>query len=178
MALIPASTEVTPRLIFNSGYIDIGTSRLVDVDNVSIELSFGEKELRRLNSIKMAAHKRMTFKCSLKAKVKSINQEVMAAIMGTSASDTPSGSLITVKDGQYTAQINPVFTAYVDDDAAKPIQFQFTDAIFTRFPTTANLEDFGEQDLEMTARDVAVHYFEFAELKTIGGLCLLEAHPA
>lgn len=175
MPLISAGSELTPRLIFNSGYIDIGSDRLVNVDNVSIELSFGEKELRRLNSIKMGAHKRTTFKCSLKAKVKSINQEVFAIVMGASAVDTPSGSLISVTDGQ-TAQIDPVFTAYVDDDPTKPIQFQFTDAIFTRFPTMANLEDFGEQDLEMSARDVNVHYFEFAELNTVGGLCELEAY--
>ena len=175
MPLISPGTPLTQRLLFNSGYLDLGASRLVDVENVSVELTFAEKELRRLNSIKMGAHKRCTFKCSLKAKVKSINQEVFAAIMGTSAADTPSGTLITVKDGQ-TTTINPVFTGYVDDNASYPIQFQFSDAIFTRFPTSVTLEEYGEQDLEMSAIDVSVHYFERAELKTIGGCCTLEAH--
>jgi hypothetical protein len=158
MPLIPAGTPVSERLIFNSGYLDFGSSQLVDVDNVSIEISFGEKELRRLNSIKMASHKRSTFKCSLKAKVKSINQEIMALLMGTITVDG-SGHLITVKDGQ-AAQLDPVFTGYVDDDVLKPIQFQFTDAVCTRLPTAANLEEFGEQDIELSARDVSVFYYE------------------
>jgi FlaG/FlaF family flagellin (archaellin) len=95
--------------------------------------------------------------------------------MGTSAADTPSGTLITVTDGQATT-INPVFTGYVDDNASYPIQFQLTDAIFTRFPTSVTLEEYGEQDLELSAIDVSVHYFERAELKTIGGCCTLEAY--
>jgi hypothetical protein len=175
MPLISPGTPVTERLLFNSGYIDLGSSRLVDVQNVSLEITFVEKELRRLNSIKMAAHKRAGFKCTLKGKVKSINQEMLAAAMGTSAADTPTGTLITVKDGQQTT-LNPNFTGYVDDDAAKPIQFQFTDAIFTRLPTNANLEDFGDQDFELSARDVSVFYFEVAKLNTVGGIITTEAH--
>ena len=158
MPLISAGTPVNERLLFNSGFIDFGSNRLVDVDNVAVDITFSEKELRRIASIKIAAHKRATFKCGLKAKIKSMSKEVYAAILGTSAVDG-TGELITIKDGQPTT-LNPVFTAYVDDDLTKPIQFQFTDAICTAIPLTVNLESFGEVDLTLTARDVSIFYYE------------------
>ena len=158
MPLISTGTPVSERLLFNSGYITFGSNQLVDVDNAVVEITFSEKELRRLASIKMASHKRATFKCGMKAKVKSMSKEVYTAILGTSTVDG-SGELITVKDGQPTT-LNPIFTTYVDDDVSKPIQFQFTDAVCTAIPLTSNLENFGEVDLTLEARDVSVYYFE------------------
>ena len=159
MPLITPGTPVSERLIFNSGLLDLGTNQLVDVENITVEITFTEKELRRLNSIKMASHKRGTFKCGLKAKVKAMSKQALTAIMGTAAVDG-AGTLITVKDGQYTALLNPVLTIYVDDDVAKPIQFQFTDAIIDSAPITAALEDYGSYDLSFSAIDVKVFYYE------------------
>jgi hypothetical protein len=158
MPIIAAGTPVNERLIFNSGFIDFGSNRIVDVDNAAVEISFSEGELRRLNSIKLASHKRKTFKCGLKAKVKAMSKEVFGTIFGTTATDG-SGTLITVKDGQPT-QLDPVFTAYVDDDVAKPIQFQFTDAVCMSMPVTSSLENYGEYDLDLACRDVQVFYYE------------------
>jgi hypothetical protein len=158
MPLITPGTPVTERIFFNTGYIDFGLEQLVNVDNVTVEITFSEKELRRLNSIKMASHKRATFKCSLRAKLKSVNKEVFAVIFGTSAPDG-SGTLITVKDGQ-PDELNPVFTGYIDDDPSKPVQFQFTDAVCTAMPLAATLENYGEVDFTMEARDVSVFYFD------------------
>jgi hypothetical protein len=159
MAMIAVATPVSERLLFNSGVLDLSTYGLVDVENVTVDITFAEKELRRLNSIKMGSHKRATFKCGFKAKVKSMSKEALGLIMGTSGADTPSGTLITVKDGQVTSW-NAVLTTYVDDDPLKPIQFQFTDCIAINTPVNSVLEDFGTIDLDVVARDVAVHYYD------------------
>lgn len=159
MPYITPGTPVTERLIFNSGLLDLGTDELVDVENITVEITFAEKELRRLNSIKMASHKRATFKCGMKARVKAMSKEALGKIMGTSTVDG-AGTLISVKDGQYTNVLNPVLTTYVDDDVTKPIQFQFSDAIIITSPVTAALEEYGVIDLDLVARDVSVFYFE------------------
>ena len=174
MPIIPTGTPVEERLTFNSGYIDFGSNQLVDVENIVIDITFAEKEFRRLNSIKIAAHKRATLKCGLKAKTRSINKEVLIQLMGT---DTPevSGRTISVLNGQATL-LNPVFTAFVDDDVNNPIQFQFTDAILLVSPTATTLEDFGTMDLELVARDVKA-YVQYSHLGMIAGLIILEAAP-
>ncbi len=156
MPFIATGTPVEENLIFNSGYIDFGSDRLVDVENITLDVTFVEKEIRRLNSIKMASHKRATLKCVLRAKTKSTNREVLLDVMGTSTVDG-AGHLISVTDGQ-VATLNPVFTTYINDDTARPIQFQLTDAILTTSPFVVALEEFGTIDLELTARDIKVYY--------------------
>jgi len=158
MPLITPGTPVTERLTFNSGKLDLSsTLEFVDVDNITVDISFTEKELRVINSIKMASHKRASFKCGFKAKIKAMSKEALAVILGASSSDT-GGVLITTKDGQYTTALNPVLTCYIDDDATKPIQFQFTDAIIIASPVTYPLEDYGSYDIDASARDVSVYY--------------------
>ena len=156
MPLIPVGSAMTKNITFNSGFITINGEYLVDVENVTVEASFTEKELRAINSIKMQAHKRATLKCGLKGKVKSINDEVYGKFFGTSTVDG-SGMMWDVKDGQQDV-ISAIFTTYVDDDATKPVQFVFDDVIITTVPYSANTEDYGAVDFEMVAKDI--HMFE------------------
>ena len=171
MPIIPTGTPIEEKLIFNSGYIDFGGDQLVDVENIVVDITFVEKEIRRLNSIKIAAHKRATVKCGLKAKTRSINKEVLIQLMGTNTPEA-SGRTISVLDGQATL-LNPVFTAFVDDDTDNPIQFQFTDAILLVSPTTTALEDFGTMDLELVARDVKT-YVKYSHVGLLAGMITLE----
>jgi len=158
MPLQPVGSAVTERLTFNSGKVDFGNGLLVDVDNASVSMTFTEKELRRLNSIKMATHKRATFKCGLKFKVKSFSPALYAAIMGTTTPEAGAETL-SVLDGQQPALSYLTLTAYVDDNVAQPIQFQFTNAICNSLPFAASLENFGEMDVAFEATDVSVYYF-------------------
>jgi hypothetical protein len=172
MPLIPEGTTIEQRLFFNSGYIDFGSNRLVDVDNVTVETVFSEKELRRLNSIKMSSHKRSTLKCSLRGKTKSINHEVMYKLMGKQTVEV-SGRTISVEDGQASA-LNPVFTTYINDDVNQPVQFQFTDAILTANPTAATLENFGEMDFTLESRDIKIFFAQCINFGTIAAKITLE----
>ena len=158
MSQISAGTPLSQRVIFNSGQVDFGSNRLINLDNVAIEITVADAQLRRLNSIKMAALKRRTFSVTLRGKVKSFNKEMFTTYFGESSVDG-TGTLITFKDGQQST-LNPVFTALVDDDALKPFQCQFTDAVITAMPISTALEEYGEVDFEMIARDVSVFNFE------------------
>jgi hypothetical protein len=158
MPLTPIGSAVTERLTFNSGKVDFGNGVLVDVDNATVSMTFTEKELRRLNSIKMATHKRATFKCGLKFKVKSFSPALYAACLGTTTPES-SAETISVLDGQQPALSYLTLTAYVDDNVAQPIQFQFSNAICTAIPFAASLEAFGEYDISFEATDVSVYYF-------------------
>lgn len=131
---------------------------MVDLQDITITISFTEKELRRLNSIKMAAHKRGTLKVEVKFKMSSMSHELFTDIFGTTTPDG-GGELISITDGQQGI-INPVMTCYVNDVLSEPIQFQFSDAIFTTNAVDTALEAFGQLDVTMTARDVSVFFSE------------------
>ena len=166
MPIQSAGSPVSERLLFNSGYVTFASNQMVDVDNISLDISFSEKELRALNSIKMTSHKRATLKCGMKAKIKSMSKELFIQTFGATTIDGL-GELISVKDGQLTSISNPVFTAYIDDDVLKPIQFQFSDAVYTANPLTANLESFGEIDFTLTAKDVSIYYYDIPVFRAL-----------
>lgn len=157
MPLLSTGTPLSQKVAFNSGYVTFNSNQVVNLENVTIEANFSEKELRIMNSIKMATHKRATFKTGLKGKVKSMNKEFIALISGTSSTDG-SGTLYTIKDGQ-TTTLNPIFTTYIDDDTSTPkvLQFQFSDALLLALPLTTNTEDYGSFDFEFSAIDVSIY---------------------
>lgn len=156
MALLSTGTDKVTQTMFNSGYLTIGTDRFVELDNISIDLSYDIKEMRSLNSIMIRALKRSTFKCSLKGKVRSFNRELLGYTFGSSSADG-TGTMYRPKDGQYDTTLNPIFTGYIDGDTSKPWQYQFTNAVITSMPLASKTEDYGEIDFEIIAASVAIH---------------------
>lgn len=156
MAKLSTGTDLSENFIFNSGYITIGSDRFVDLDNVTIEVSFTTKEVRRLNSIIVGSLKRAGFTTKLKGKIKSFNRQLLGYTFGSSSVDG-TGTDYIVKDGQYDTTLNPIFTGFIGDNTLQAWQYQFTDAIITSLPLTAKMEDFDELDFEMVARNVKVY---------------------
>jgi hypothetical protein len=155
MPLITVKTPGSQRITFNSGYLDFGNFGVINLDNVKIETTVTDTQLRQLNSIKMADLKRKSLTVKLTGKVKSFNKEMLATYFGTSSVDG-SGTLISFKDGQQ-ATLNPNFTAYVDDDVTKPFQCQLTNAVILSMPITASIENYGEIDFDMIATDIKIY---------------------
>lgn len=155
MPLISGGTPLSSRVTFNSGYVDFGNNRIVNLDNVKIETTVTDAQLRQLNSIKMAALKRKSLTVKMTGKVKSFNREMFETYFGSSSTDG-SGTLISFFDGQQTT-LNPVFTAYVDDLANKPFQCQLTNAVILAMPVTASIENYGEVDFDMIATDIKIY---------------------
>ena len=145
----PAGSPVNNRFVFNSGQIDFGNSRIVAIDNISLEVQWTDLGLFIMNSIKMADLVRHSQKCTLTGKLKSYPLEMEMIALGSSAIGTPDNA--DTLDGQPTLQ-NPVVTLF--DRNNKQIQYQFSSALFKSTKFTGKAEDYGEWDFEMVSIDV------------------------
>ncbi len=157
MPYIPPSTLLNSQISFNSGQVDFGNNRLIQLDNVKLEVTTADKRLSQLNSIKASALKRATFTVKLSGKVKSFNKEMFETYFGVSSQDG-SGTLISFYDGQQST-LNPVFTAIINDDSNQPFQCQLSNAVITSMPVTTSMENYGEVDFALTAVDVTIYNY-------------------
>ncbi len=149
----PGGNNITQRITFNSGTIDFGNSRVVEVDNVSINVEYTLLPLFVLNSIKPQDYTRASQKVSMTAKIKSFAPELYNMALGSSTTGTPQE--IDTLDGQPTLQ-NPVLTFF--DRSGKEYQYQFSGALFKTYKMSAKMEDYAEFDFELEAKDIAIVY--------------------
>lgn len=161
MSKLSTGTAFTENFVFNSGFLTIGGNQFVDLENISINVDWTQKDFYRLNSITAGAIRRADFKCGLKGKVKSFNRQLLGYAFGSSSADG-TGTMYPMKDGQYDTTLNPILTVYVGDNTLQAWQYQFTDAIITKLPLTVTMEDFGVLDFEMVARQLSVYTDAFA----------------
>lgn len=150
-SFVAPGSNITQRITFNSGTLDFGSSRIVDLDNVALNIEWTTNPLYVLNSIKPADLVRHSQKVSLTGKIKSFAPEIMQAAFGSSTPGSPNE--IDTLDGQPT-YVNPVATFF--DRNGKEYQYQFSGAIFKSYKMTAKMEDYAEFDFELEAKDVVV----------------------
>ena len=144
---------ISQRITFNSGVLDFGSSRLVDVDNVSMAIEWTMNPLFVLNSIKPADYARSSQKITITGKVKSFAPEFYAVALGSSTNGTPME--LDPLDGQPTLQ-NPTLTFF--DRNGKEYQYQVLGAIFKSYKMNAKMEDYADFDFEIEAKDMALVY--------------------
>ncbi len=109
-----------------------------------------------MNTLKMlTAPKRATFKPSAKAKVKSMNGELLHYLLGSSSADS-GGSAYSVLDGQNVLTRCSIKVTPINDDPSKSIEYQFTNAIISTYSAGLKLEDAAEIDFEIQAQDLTV----------------------
>jgi hypothetical protein len=150
-----AGNTVTQRNVFNTGTIDFGGNRLVDIDNITLSIEWSTMGLYVLNSIKPQDLVRHTQKITMSGKAKSFPAELVTTTLGSSASGTPNE--IDTLDGQATLQ-NPVVTLF--DRENREIQYQFSGALFKSSKLTAANEAYAEFDFDLEAMDIAILYKE------------------
>lgn len=148
-AFTSAGNNVTQRVVFNSGTIDFGTQRLVDVNDINISLEYSLESLYVLGSIKPQDICRHSQKVTISGKIKTFSPEILSMTAGASTAGTPTG--IETLDGQPTMTA-PVLTFF--DRNAKQIQYQLTGAIFKTNKLTATNEAYAEIDFELEAKDI------------------------
>ena len=153
MAFITPGSNIAQRIVFNSGSVDFGSNRIVDVDNVAISIEWTVEELYVLGSIKPQDLVRHTQKVTMTGKVKSFPAEVQALALGAIVSGSPME--LDTYDGQPTVS-NPVVT--LNDRNGKEYQYQMSGAIFKSSKLTAKMEDFAEFDIEIEAKDISLLY--------------------
>ncbi len=153
MGFTPPGTPIASRVSFNSGNIDFGNERIVQVDNISISLEWTTAALFVLGSIKPQDLVRHSQKVTMSGKIKSYPAEMDLIVAGSSTIGTPNQA--NTLDGQPTFQ-NPVVTLF--DRNGKEIQYQFSNAIFKSNKLTAKMEDYTEWDFELEAMDITEFY--------------------
>ena len=152
-AFINIGSNETQRIIFNSGTLDFGGNRLVELDSISLNVEWGINTLMVLNSIKPQDIARHTQKVSLTGKIKSFSPALESAAYGSSTVGTPNE--LDTLDGQPTL-VNPVLSVY--DRNAKEIQYQLSGALVSKMGMSARAEEYAEFDFELTAKDIALVY--------------------
>jgi hypothetical protein len=145
----PPGNPVSTRVTFNSGTIDFGNSRIVDIDNITFALEWTTAPLFILGSIKPQDLVRHTQKTTLTGKLKSYPAEMDMIVAGSSTLGNPNQA--NTLDGQPAFQ-SPVVTLY--DRNNKEYQYQFINAIFKSNKMTARMEDYAEWDFELESIDV------------------------
>lgn len=153
MPFTSPGTNVPSRIVFNSGYLDFGSQRIVQVDNVTLSLEFSTSPLYVLNSILGQDLVRHSAKVSLSGKIKSFSPEADSIAFGSSVAGSPME--LDVLDGQPTFT-NPVLTAY--DRNNKQVQYQFINAIFKSSKANLKSEDYAEWDFEIEAINIKALY--------------------
>lgn len=148
-------SNVPARVTFNSGTIDFGSNRLVDVDNIKIDAKWTSVPMYVLNSIKMAALARSSYVVTITADLMSWSPEIDGLLYGSSVAGTPAE--ITSLDGQPTLQ-NPVITCF--DSNNKEFQYQVINAIFTADSTSLTQEVYAKWSINLTAIDINIVYTE------------------
>jgi hypothetical protein len=154
MAFTPPGSPVTTRISFNSGTIDFGNSRLVDIDNIALSIEWSIADLYVVGSIKPQFKAKHSQKVTLEAKLKSYAPELEMLTLGSSSIGSPTSQILTL-DGQPTLQ-NPVITLF--DSNGKEIQYQLTGAVFKSTKLTAKMEDYSEFDVSLESLDISEIY--------------------
>lgn len=151
MAFVSTGTANPTYIFFNTGTLNFGAERVVNIDNVALTIEYSLSPLYILGSIKPQNYARHTQKVSMSCKIKSFSPGTLAMVTGSSGSASPT-SILTL-DGQPTLQ-NPVATFF--DNLGNEVQYQFSNAIFKSSKLTARAEDYAEFDFELEASDVTV----------------------
>lgn len=153
MSFQPNGNAITQRIVFNSGYLDFGLSRLVEVDSLNLRVEWNINDLYVLNSIKRQDIARSQMKVSLTGKIKSFAPEFDMIALGESTLGTPNE--IDALDGQPTLQ-TPILNVY--DRNNKQIQYQLQGAIVKSSAFSARAEEYAEYDFEIEAKDIVELY--------------------
>jgi hypothetical protein len=146
-------SNVPTRVSFNSGTIDFGNNRLVDVSNLKIDLKWTGQPMYVLNSIKIAFLARSNESVSVTGTIMSWSPEMDNQLYGSSTTGSPQE--INTLDGQPTL-INPVITCF--DSNGKEFQYQILNALFTAETITLTQEDYDKWDFTLTATDIQLIY--------------------
>lgn len=146
-------TNITQRIAFNSGTLDFGSNRLVQLDSCNISIEWSIADIYTLGSIKRQDIARHSEKVTLTGKIKSYAPEMEMIALGSSTTGTPQE--IDTLDGQPTLQ-SPVLTIF--DRNNKEIQYQISGAIFKSTKVATTAENYAEWDFEIEAKDIAEVY--------------------
>lgn len=153
MPVINPNANYSQQIQFNTGFLDINGFRVATLQDITITAGFSLKEIRALGTIKMVvAPKRTQWKPSAKFKAKSVNQQLLGFLWGSSTVDS-TGWDYNLIDGQVVLT-SVIVTAFTNDLASNVMQYQFTNAVFGTGTVGYKMDDAAEFDLEIQSQDL------------------------
>lgn len=142
MALSPVGTEITQELAFNSGVLTVNGSQLIDIQDISLDQKFAEKNFRALNSIFKRAIRRSTYDCAIKFTAVT-DSTVLQGIFYSSSSPDGSDVVYSVRDGQQNpAPSQFMITVYTDEAKTKGYQFTLDTPVVLEMNKKLGTEEF------------------------------------
>lgn len=153
MPFINPGNNVTNRITFNSGTLDFGNSRIVQIENLTLTVQYSITGLYVLGSIKPQDQVHHTQKVMLSGQMKSYAPE--QDMMAWGSSTLGATNQVNTLDGQPT-QTSPVLTMF--DRNNKQIQYQLSGAVFKSTKASAKMEEYTTFDFELEALDIVAVY--------------------
>lgn len=160
MAFASTGTPVEQRNTFNSGLVTIDTDQLVDLQDITIDESFTEKNYRALNTILKQDIKRSEYEASISFTTMS-NATALQKYFYSSESTVASGEVdYNVKDGQQDEISDFVLTLYYDEAKTTGIQFTVENPVLLSLNKAPSSQEF-------TNFDVTIACTKFSNIKEI-----------
>ena len=139
--------------MFNSGTLDFGSNRIVDLTSANLTVAWILNILFVMNTIKPVDIARHGQKITLEAKVSSFPPEIDQLAWGASTPGTPNE--IETLDGQAT-MTSPVLTFF--DRNGKQMQYQLIGAVFQSTKQTSGKDEYATWDFTLEAKDITALY--------------------
>jgi hypothetical protein len=149
----PAGTPTPTRVVFNSGFIDFGNTRLVNVDNIKMDYKYTSVRMMALNTIKTVTIARSNQIVTVTGTVDTFSPEMEGLMFASSGATTGSTTTYAALDGQPTL-LNPTITVY--DENNNEYQYQVTGAIFSADTATFTNEQFAKWDFTLDCIDLTL----------------------
>lgn len=152
MSFNPAGSNLPTRVVFNSGFIDFGNMRLVNVDNVKVDYKYTSVRMMALNTIKTVTIARSNQIVTVTGTVATFSPE-MEGLMFASSGSSAGVTTYSALDGQPTL-LNPTITVY--DESNNEYQYQVTGAIFSADTASFTNEQFAKWDFTLDCIDLTL----------------------
>lgn len=153
MALANIGTVESQRNFFNYAYLTIANKYMVDVESISLNMSFEAKHINSLNTIKRVASRRSNYTAELSMTIKSDSVELKKLFFSAS-SVSSNETTYNVRDGQQINTNDWILTVYEDDAKTKGRQFTLIDPLIVSWNETNSSNEFWQAEITVSVNDI------------------------
>lgn len=153
MALANIGTAESQRNFFNYAYLTIANKYMVDVESISLNMSFEAKHINSLNTIKRVASRRSNYTAELSMTIKSDSVELKKLFFSAS-SVSSNETTYNVRDGQQINTNDWILTVYEDDAKTKGRQFTLIDPLIVSWNETNSSNEFWQAEITVSVNDI------------------------
>jgi hypothetical protein len=157
MALSSTGSQENQNLFFNTGVITVDSSRVIEVVDVSVDMTFSEKSFYANGSIKKRAINRAEFNAELSFTVHNFSP-VLWQYFFSSSSASGSDVVYNVNDGPQNRVTTWLATFYLDGNeaGAKGLQYTITNPTILNLPLSNGSQEFAQFEVTVACTDISI----------------------